>query len=131
MKILTIQAHNELSEFERFLDTVSDELAAAICKKLHAYSEANDIYMSNRLKILKPKIWGYKGTIYKLRVDCGKESARVMFTKTPNNDIALLHGFIKRTQKTPKKEAKIAIANLERIKNRVELTQLPLIRYSL
>ncbi|MCW8827086.1 MAG: type II toxin-antitoxin system RelE/ParE family toxin [Gammaproteobacteria bacterium] len=125
MKILTIQESSGPSEFELFLNSVSDELTAAICKKLHAYSEANEIYMSNSLKILKPKIWGYKGTIYKLRVDCGKESARILFTKTPHNDIALLHGFIKRSQKTPKKDAKIAIENLERIKNNVKLTELP------
>jgi phage-related protein len=53
-----------------------------------------------------------------------------MFTKTLNNDIALLHGFIKRSQKTPKKDAKVAIGNLERIKNNVEVTQLPLAKYS-
>ena len=130
MKILSIQKHNDLSEFEVFLDKVSNELAAAICKKFQAYAELNDIYIGNRLKILKPKIWGYKGTIYKLRVDCGKESARVMFVKTQDNDIVLLHGFIKKTQKTPNKDAKIAMANLERVKNNVEVTPLPLPKYS-
>ena len=83
MKILSIQEHNDLSEFEVFLHTVSGKLAAAICKKLQAYVEIDDIYSCNSLKILNPKIWGYKGTIYKLRVDCGKESARVLFVKTP------------------------------------------------
>jgi phage-related protein len=130
MKLLTIQDNKDLSEFEIFLNSVSDELAAAICKKLHAYTEANEIYMSNSLKVLKPKIWGYKGTIYKLRVDCGKESARVLFAKTPHNDIVLLHGFIKKTQKTPKKDAKIAMANYELVKNNVEVTPLPLKKYS-
>jgi phage-related protein len=131
MKILTIQEHNHLSDFEIFLNTVSDKLAAAICKKLHAYAELNDIYSCNSLKILNPKIWGYKGTIYKLRVDCGKESVRVLFVKTPENDIVLLHGFIKKTRKTPNKDAKIAMGNLERLKNNAEVTLLPLAKYSL
>jgi len=87
-------------------------------------------YACNSLKILNPKIWGYKGTIYKLRVDCGKELARVLFVKTPDNDIVLLHGFIKKTRKTPSKDAKIAMGNLERLKNNVEVTQLPLTKYS-
>lgn len=126
MKILIIQEHNFPSVFEQFLRTISSELSTAICKKFHAYTEHDDVYMSNQLKILKPKIWGYKGTIYKLRVDCGKESARIMFTKTPHNDIVILHGFIKKTQKTPNKDAKIAIGNLERVKNNVDVTQLPL-----
>ena len=130
MKILSIQEYNDLSEFEVFLNKISDKLAAAICKKLHAYAELNDIYSCNSLKILNPKIWGYKGTIYKLRVDCGKESARVLFVKTPDNDIVLLHGFIKKTRKTPNKDARIAMGNLERLKNNVDVTPLPLTKYS-
>jgi len=126
MKILNIQEPNGISEFEAFLNQVSDKLATVICKKFHAYTELNDIYICNSLKILNPKIWGYKGTIYKLRVDCGKESARILFTKTPANDIVLLHGFIKKTRKTPTKDANIAMQNLERLKNNVAVTQLAL-----
>lgn len=131
MKILTIQANNGPSLFEAFLDNISGELAAAICKKLVAYSDAGEVYMSNSLKILKPRIWGYKGTIYKLRVDCGKESARVLFSKTPDNDLVLLHGFLKRTQKTPKKDARIAMDNYERTKDGVRTSQLSLAKYFL
>ena len=87
MKILSIQEDSGLSEFEVFLNKVSDKLAVSICKKFHAYTELNDIYICNNLKILNPKMWGYKGTIYKLRVDCRKESARVLFVKMPDNDI--------------------------------------------
>lgn len=130
MKILGIQEYNDFSEFEVFLNNISDKLAAAICKKLSAYTELNDIYICNSLKVLNPKIWGYKGTIYKLRVDCGKESARVLYVKTADNDIVLLHGFIKKTRKTPRKEAKTAMGNFERLKNNVEVTQLPLAKYS-
>ena len=130
MKILSIQEYDGLSEFEVFLNKVSDKLATSICKKFHAYTELNDIYICNSLKILNPKIWGYKGTIYKLRVDCRKESARVLFVKMPNDDIVLLHGFVKKTRKTPNKDAKIAMVNLERLKNNVEVTQLPLTKYS-
>ncbi|MBU0673171.1 MAG: type II toxin-antitoxin system RelE/ParE family toxin [Proteobacteria bacterium] len=117
--------------FEEFLNKVFDELAAAICKKIYGFVVHDDIYIGNRIKILKPKIWGYKGTIYKLRVYCGKESPRVLFVKTPHNDIVLLHGFIKKTRKTPKKDAEIAIRNLERLKNKVETAQLPLAKYLL
>lgn len=130
MKILSIQEYDGVSEFEVFLNKISDKLAACICKKFHAYTELNDIYICNSLKILNPKIWGYKGTIYKLRVDCRKESARVLFVKMPDDDIVLLHGFVKKTRKTPKKDAKIAMINLERLKNNVELTPLPLTKYS-
>ncbi|MGL5343531.1 MAG: type II toxin-antitoxin system RelE/ParE family toxin [Plesiomonas sp.] len=113
-----------LSEFELFLTTASHKLTQNIYKKLNAYTELNDVYYCNSLKILNPKIWGYKGTIYKLRVDCGKESARVLFIKTPEHDIVLLNAFIKKTQKTPKKEAAIAIKNLTIFNNTPELKAL-------
>jgi len=131
MKILILQENSGTPAFEVFLNDISSELSAAICKKLQGYAEANDIYPSNSLKILKPKIWGYKGTIYKLRVDCGKESARILFSRNKHNDLVLLHGFIKKTQKTPKKDAKIAMENYERVKNNVRVTQLPLAKYYL
>lgn len=47
MKILTIQEDNDASEFEVFLNKVSGELAAAICKKIQGYTELDDIYIGN------------------------------------------------------------------------------------
>ena len=64
-------------------------------------------------------------------MDCGKESAWVLFVKTLGNDIVLLHGFIKKTRKTPGKDAKIAMQNFERLKNNVAVTELPLTAYLL
>ena len=117
MNILSLHGPDGLPEFEAFLHLVSGKLAAAICRKMQTYSEFDDLYSCSSLKILNPRIWGYRGTIYKLRVDCGKESARVLFVKTPANDIVLLHGFVKKTRKTPEKDARIAMQNLQRLKN--------------
>lgn len=131
MNILSLHGPDGLSEFEDFLRLVSGKLAAAICRKMQTYSEFNDVYSCSSLKILNPGIWGYKGTIYKLRVDCGKESARVLFVKTPANDIVLLHGFVKKTRKTPEKDARIAILNFQRLKNNGTVGPLPLVKYAL
>ncbi len=117
VKILCLQETDGLSGFEGFMQHISAKLAANIVKKLHAFAELGAISTSTSLKILNPRIWGYKGTIYKLRVDCGKESARVLFVKTAANDIVLVHGFLKTTRKTPSKDAKIAMENFERVKN--------------
>lgn len=117
MDILCLQEPDGVSGCERFMQQVSAKLAATIARKLRAYQEINAIPASTSLKILNPRIWGYKGTIYKLRVDCGKESARVLFVKTAANDIVLLHGFLKTTRKTPSKDARIAMENFERVKN--------------
>ncbi|MDA6076621.1 type II toxin-antitoxin system RelE/ParE family toxin [Edwardsiella anguillarum] len=66
------------------------------------------------LKILNPKIWGYKGTIYKLRIDCGAESARLLFMLDAHNDLVVLHAFLKKTRRTPKKRRKRRYATLTR-----------------
>ncbi|MDD2463051.1 MAG: type II toxin-antitoxin system RelE/ParE family toxin [Desulfobulbus sp.] len=129
MNILSIQEHDGVSLFEAFLHQVSGKLAGAICKKLQAYAALDKIYSSDSLKVLNPRIWGYKGTIYKLRVDAGKESARVLFVKTEDNDIVLLHGFMKKTRKTPRKDAQIAMQNFDWLKNNGAVTQLPLTKY--
>lgn len=117
MNILCLEETDGLSAFECFMQQVSAKLAATIARKICAYQEINAISASTSLKILNPRIWGYKGTIYKLRVDCGKESARVLFVKTAANDIVLVHGFLKTTRKTPSKDARIAMENFERVKN--------------
>jgi phage-related protein len=129
MKIYTLSDQNSRPEFEGFLHSVSEKLAAAICKKLQAYTELGDIYVCNRLTVLNSKIWGYKGVIYKLRVDCGKESARVLFAKTPENDLVMLHGYVKKTRKTPRRDAKTAMHNLDRFNAEAALDQINLENY--
>jgi phage-related protein len=55
----------------------------------------------------------------------------VLFVKTLGNDIVLLHGFIKKTRKTPSRDAKIAMQNFEHLKSNAAVTELPLAAYSL
>ncbi|WP_370548080.1 type II toxin-antitoxin system RelE/ParE family toxin [Edwardsiella tarda] len=113
MKILCFPAaEGEAAPMVHFLGQLSGKLAESIKKKLIAFSTQETIYSSSSLKILKPTIWGYKGTIYKLRVDCGAQSARVLFTLSRSNDLVVLHAFLKKTRKTPPKEAEIAIRHL-------------------
>lgn len=67
------------------------------------------VYHSKHLKTLNSKIWKYKGTIYKIRIDSGKESARVLFSKSKDGNLKIIHAFLKSTRKTPTKEAQQAI----------------------
>jgi phage-related protein len=68
-----------------------------------------DIYHGKNLKTLNSKIWKYKGTIYKLRIDNGNESARVLFAKSKDGNLIIIHAFLKSTRKTPVKEAQQAM----------------------
>lgn len=131
MKILIIKEAGGTSNFDCFLGVLSKKLSHAICKKLYAYSELDKLYSCNRLKILNPKIWGYSGVIYKLRVDCKKESVRILFVKTESNNLVMLHGFIKKTRKTPNKEAKIAIHKFNQLGVGENLRPLNLNKYFL
>ena len=67
MKILSIQEDNDVSGFELFLHTISDKLAAAICKKFHAYTELNDIYSCNSFAYCKHKIISGFNNFYALK----------------------------------------------------------------
>lgn len=110
MNIYRVKKENRTIAFYDFFDEISEKLQLNIINKFKSYQIHNNIYHCKSLKLLNPKIWKYKGLIYKLRVDNGKESARVLFIKTKGSDLVLIHAFLKSTQKTPKKEAKQAIS---------------------
>ena len=93
-----------------FFDGITEALCIKIYTKFQSYVQHGDVYHSKHLKTLNSKIWKYKGTIYKLRIDNGKESARVLFSKSKDGHLIIIHAFLKSTRKTPVKDAKQAIA---------------------
>lgn len=109
MKILVVEQNKTTRPLYVFFDEISEELRSRIHKKFWSYVEHNDLYHCKHLKTLNARIWKYKGTIYKLRVDNGKESARMLFAKSKQGDLIIIHAFLKSTRKTPAKEAKQAI----------------------
>ena len=110
MNILLAEDHKMTRPLYLFFDSISEGLYTNIYNKFHSYSQHGDVTHGKSLKTLNSKIWKYKGTIYKLRVDNGKESARVLFSKLPDGNLIIIHAFLKSTRKTPAKEAKQAIA---------------------
>lgn len=102
------------TEISRPLYSFFAEISSGFCDKIHrkfqTYIQYGDVYSCKSLKTLNSKIWKYKGTIYKLRVDNDKESARVLFAKSKNGDLKIIHAFLKSTRKTPAKEARRAIS---------------------
>ena len=110
MNILLIEKSKETQPLYLFFKDISEGLCHNIYKKFQSYVEYGDVYHGNNLKTLNSRIWKYKGTIYKLRIDNGKESARMLFARSKNGDLIIIHAFLKSTRKTPKKEARQAIA---------------------
>jgi len=109
MNILLVEKNKTTRPLYVFLNDISEGLCIKILNKFQSYVQHGDIYHGKHLKTLNSKIWKYKGTIYKLRVDNGNESARVLFSKAKNGDLKIIHAFLKSTRKTPVKDAQQAI----------------------
>jgi len=109
MNILLVEKNKITRPLHSFFDEISEGLCIKIYTKFQSYAQNGDVYYGKHLKTLNSKIWKYKGTIYKLRVDNGKESARVLFSKSKDGDLTIIHAFLKSTRKTPAKEARQAI----------------------
>ena len=106
MQIYFVKSNKTTRPLYSFLESISESLSIKIFNKFQSYVVHGDVYQCNSLKTLNSRIWKYKGTIYKLRVDSAKESARVLFSRTKGGDLIIIHAFIKSTRKTPKKEAR-------------------------
>jgi phage-related protein len=100
-----------------FFDDISEGLRIKIANKFQSYVQHGELYHCKQLKTLNSKIWKYKGTIYKLRVDNNKESARVLFSKLTGSDLIIIHAFLKSTRKTPTKEAQQAITIYKKLEH--------------
>ena len=110
MNILLVEKNKMTNPLYLFLGDISEGLCTKIYNKFQSYVQHGDVYHGKHLKTLNSKIWKYKGTIYKLRIDNGKESARVLFSKSNDGNLIIIHAFLKSTRKTPVKDAKQAIA---------------------
>jgi len=110
MNILLVEKNKMTRPLYLFLGGISEGLCIKIYNKLQSYVQHGAVYHCKHLKTLNSKIWKYKGTIYKLRIDNGKKSARVLFSKSKDGNLKIVHAFLKSTRKTPVKEAQQAIA---------------------
>ena len=117
MNIRLVENNKMTRPLTLFFEGISEGLRHKIFIKFQAYAQHGSLYQSKHLKTLNSKIWKYKGTIYKLRIDSGNESARVLFSKATNGDLILIHAFLKSTQKTPAKDARQAIKIYQALEN--------------
>ena len=109
MNILLVENNKMSRPLYLFIEGISEELHIKIHNKFQSYVQHEGVYPSKSLKTLNSKIWKYKGTIYKLRVDNANESARVLFAKSKDGNLIIIHAFLKSTRKTPVKDARQAI----------------------
>ncbi len=109
MNILLVEENKKTRPLYIFFGDISKGLRIKVYDKFQSFVQHGGIYHNKHLKTLHSKIWKYKGTIYKLRIDNGKESARVLFSKSKEGNLKIIHAFLKSTRKTPAKEARQAM----------------------
>ncbi|MCI5125624.1 MAG: hypothetical protein D3925_14405 [Candidatus Electrothrix sp. AR5] len=109
MHILLVEKNKKTRPLYLFFDSISEGLRIKIYDKFQYFVQYGGVYHNKQLKTLNSKIWKYKGTIYKLRIDNGKESARILFSKSKDGNLKIIHAFLKSTRKTPVKEARQAM----------------------
>ncbi|PCI00203.1 MAG: hypothetical protein COB79_05995 [Zetaproteobacteria bacterium] len=75
------------------------------------------IQMSNVYTLATCPVFGYHFRLFELRVKGKDGIARVFYCTKVGKHIVMLHVFVKKTQKTPKKELKIATQRMREVKN--------------
>lgn len=97
---------NPVSEF---LDTLSSDQQSKILRILHNIEEYG-------LSSVIPHIKKLSGTsLWEIRI-LGHDNIRVIYVVPDRLKVLVLHGFIKKKQKTPPKEIKIALNRLKSVK---------------
>jgi phage-related protein len=66
-------------------------------------------------KVREPYVKHLQGKLYEIRAKGKDGIARVFYFTMTGQRIVLLHGFIKKTQKTPKRELAIAVVRMKEI----------------
>ena len=64
-----------------------------------------------------PHTDAFGGGLFELRLKGAEGIARVFFCTMVGQEIVMLHSFIKKTQKTPEKELKLAKQRMKELKN--------------
>ena len=71
--------------------------------------------------LTKPNVKHINGKLWELRIKSASDISRIFYFIAVGKSIVLLHGFIKKTQKTPGKEIETANAYLEDYQRRNNL----------
>lgn len=91
------RTENEKCPIVDFLDSLPNKLGAKAIRDLDVLSEKG-----NALR--EPYSKPIEGGIFELRISASRDEARIFYFFLIESKIILTNGFIKKTQKTPRKE---------------------------
>src|SRR5436305_1906625 len=96
------QGRSPIRQFLESLDErAQDDIAATI-----EYVRVHNVHAR------EPHVKKIEGKLWEMRVRSSKNAYRVLYFATSGRRIVLLHGFVKKTNKTPREEIKTAQARM-------------------
>jgi phage-related protein len=114
--IIFYEKENKEKPVEDFLDSLPDKHRAKAISELELLSKfGTELQKTIYAEAIKRK--DYKG-LWELRIKFASDISRILYFMPIRNQFVLLHGFVKKTQKTPEKELKTAFKNMEDYRRR-------------
>lgn len=109
--IVYFKSSNGSNPIYDFIESLNTKAKAKILNTFDLLTEyGTRLGLPHVKKVTGTKLW-------ELRI-LGSDSIRVFHVATPGRVFLLLHGFIKKSQKTPNKEIKIALTRLKEHQSR-------------
>jgi len=95
---------------EEWIDTLDVKLKVKIFRAFELLEEFN-------LNLKAPYVKPLEDKLYELRVKDSKGIYRIIYFSYTNRQFIMLNGFVKKTQKTPKKEIALAYKRMMEVLN--------------
>jgi len=102
--------HNGKKPVEEWIDTLDIKLKIKIFRLFELLEEFN-------LGLKAPYVKPLEDKLYEIRVKDSKGIYRIIYFSYTNRQFIMLNGFVKKTQKTPKKEIKLAYQRMLEVLN--------------
>ena len=102
--------HNGKKPVEEWIDTLDIKLKIKIFRLFELLEEFN-------LGLKAPYVKPLEDKLYEIRVKDSKGIYRIIYFSYTNRQFIMLNGFVKKTQKTPKKEIKLAYKRMLEVLN--------------
>ena len=99
--IIFYEKENGRTPVQEFLDALPVKHQAKALRDIDILEEFGMSLKEPHAKHIKDKIW-------ELRIKSSSDISRIFYFAHDGKDIILLHGFVKKTQKTPAREIEIA-----------------------
>ncbi len=100
-----------------YSDSVQAEIAALPETLVARFFSLTDRMEASGPNLGEPHTEAFGGGLFELRLKGAEGIARVFYCTLVGRRIVMLHGFIKKSQKTPVRERRIAEARMKEIKN--------------